>query len=95
MVSPFSRRTKAKTPRRSTTRAAEKAAVPASHVQADRIPGRQLAQLVSWTLRERLRVSWYRLRLATREMNYAAYWMVDCRIAAPAADPTEPTRARY
>ena len=40
-------------------------------------------ELVSWTLSERLRIVWYRLRLTTSEMNYAAQRMTELRTRLP------------
>jgi hypothetical protein len=38
---------------------------------ADLVHKRQLEKSVSWTVRERLRCLWYRLRLAHSDINYA------------------------
>ena len=82
----------ARTPRRSRTPAGGKAVKPLTPAQADRIQRIQLNELISWTVRERLRCLWYELRLAVREMNYATCRMIDCRVAAPLGDSTEPAR---
>jgi len=50
-----------------------------------RIPERQLAELVSWTLSERLRCWWYELRMTIREMNYASWCLIDPAVPMPAA----------
>jgi hypothetical protein len=50
----------------------------------DRIHRRQLNQLVSWTLGERLRWSWYRLRMFMGETNYASWCLYGGFTALPA-----------
>jgi len=40
-------------------------------------------ELVTWTLRERIRFLWYRLRLTVREMNSAARRMTELRLRLP------------
>ena len=55
--------------------------------QADRLQRRQLNEMVSWTVQERLRCLWYELGMAAFEMNNAAYWMVDDRVAVPGRRP--------
>jgi hypothetical protein len=40
-------------------------------------------ELVSWTGRERLRLLWYRLRLAISEMNYATRRLVELQMRLP------------
>jgi hypothetical protein len=44
---------------------------------ADLLHRRQLEKSVSWSVRERLRCLWYRLRLTMAEMNYATRRMVE------------------
>jgi hypothetical protein len=43
----------------------------------------RVEKLVSWTCRERLRLLWYRLRLAVREMNYATRRLVELQMRLP------------
>lgn len=52
--------------------------------QRDRIEKRQLERLVSWTLGERLRYSWYRLRMTLGEMNYASWSLLGPMAPLPA-----------
>jgi len=85
MVPPLPRRRPmARTPRWSTTRAGEKAAL--TPARSDRNQRRQLEELVSWTAGERLRSLWYRFRTAVVEIHYANCLMLDCRIAPPPGD---------
>ena len=46
---------------------------------ADQIQIRHLERACGWTRYERLRVRWYRLRLAIQEMNYAARRLTELR----------------
>lgn len=55
---------------------------------ADGIDRRQLERLVSLTVGERLRWSWYQFRLTVREINVVSYLMLDPRIAVPRTDVT-------
>jgi len=54
-----------------------------SSPQGDRIQKRQLEGLVSWTLGERLRCSWYRLRMTIGEMNYASWSLLGPMVPMP------------
>jgi hypothetical protein len=51
---------------------------------ADRIPKRELEKLVAWTLGERLRSWWYRLRMTVGEMNYASWCLLGPMVPVPA-----------
>jgi hypothetical protein len=44
---------------------------------------RHLKKMGPWTLRERLRFLWYRLRLVVREMNYATRRLVELQQRLP------------
>jgi len=50
---------------------------------ADPIHRRHLEKTVSWTVRERLRCLWYRLRLTIAEMNYATRRLVELQSRLP------------
>jgi hypothetical protein len=76
-------RATAKTPRRSRTRAGEKAIMTATPAPAEHIQKRQLEKSVSWTGRERFRCLWYRLRLTVQEMNYATRRLVELQMRLP------------
>lgn len=52
-----------------------------STAEAARIP--DLEKIGCWTRRERLRILWYRLRLAIQEMNYAARRMAEQQMRVP------------
>lgn len=56
--------------------------------QPDRITRRQVEKLVSWTLGEWLRYSWFRLRMTVGEMNYAS----SCLFGPMILMPGEPFR---
>lgn len=57
------------------------------HVTEDQL--RHADKLVSWTLGERLRFAWYRIRLTICEMNYATRRMTELQMRLPGghADP--------
>lgn len=44
---------------------------------------RNLEKMGGWTRRERLWFTWYRLRLAMQEMNYATRRMTELRLRLP------------
>lgn len=47
---------------------------------------RHADKLVSWTLGERLRFAWYRIRLTICEMNYATRRMTELQMRLPGRD---------
>ena len=67
---------------------------PGTAPQAARIQRRQLERSVSWTVRERLRWAWCQFRLILREIDYANYCLLDCRVPLPRADSAGLRRGR-
>ncbi|HTX85151.1 MAG TPA: hypothetical protein VME44_23440 [Streptosporangiaceae bacterium] len=51
--------------------------------KAEQLQKRQLEQSVSWTISERIRCLWFRLRLTVQEMNYASRRMVELQMRLP------------
>jgi hypothetical protein len=54
-----------------------------NHPHATEQQAQRADELVSWTVRERLRFLWYRLRLTVREMNYATRRLVELQTRLP------------
>jgi hypothetical protein len=63
--------TRARTPQRSRIHRDKKTVMTATAAAGSHIRERQLEESVSWTVRERMRLLWYRLPLTIQEMNYA------------------------
>ena len=56
---------------------------PPTPAQAARIRRRQLERSVCRTVGERLRWAWHALRMTLREIDYASYCLLDCRVPLP------------
>jgi len=72
-----------RTSRQSTTPTSQPAIMTARPGKAEQLQKRQLEQSVSWTISERIRCLWFRLRLTVQEMNYASRRMVELQMRLP------------